>query len=378
MESIGKYFTKEVDITKKDPELVKKNQDPYFHQFVIDSLPLGIFTVDSELRITDFNPKAVEITGYAKREVLGHCCKKILQSELCRSNCPLKKVINHHNPVVCKETVISTREGKLVPVRISASGLFNGEGHLIGGVETFQDISRLKTLERERANLTSMIAHDMKSPLISIQGFVLRLLKKLGAIDKEEQKHYLNIIKNETVKLEGLINDFLEFSRFQSGRLKLNIYTLSLDKELLALYESYQPQSHNSGIKLEFHNNEQMLLIEADARQLRRVFTNLLDNAFKFSCEGSTITIKAANHDHNIIVEVIDQGIGIDPDDLPYIFDAFHRGKGTGERQGFGIGLAAAKAIVQAHRGKIQVKSEPGKGTAFKIVLPQSTKSLPH
>ena len=364
MKGIDKYFNRSKNNNKE-------NHDPFFHQFVIDSLPVGVFTVDSDLRITDFNPRAEEITGYLKREALGRPCSEILQGALCTINCPLKTVINRQNPVVCKETVISTKEGKTIPVRISAAGLFNDEGHLIGGVEAFQDISRLKTLERERANLTSMLAHDMKSPLISIQGFVLRLLRKLDSIDKEEQRHYLSIVKNETVKLESLINDFLEFSRLQTGRLKLHFFPISLDNELQALYEAYQPKSLSSGIKLELHNKEQMLLIDADANRLRRVLTNLIDNAFKFSHKGSTIIIKTVKKDHNIIIEVIDQGRGIHPEDLPHIFDAFHRGKGTDEREGYGIGLAAAKAIVEAHKGNIQVESEIDKGSVFTVLLPQ-------
>ena len=237
-------------------------------------------------------------------------------------------------------------------------------------MEAIMNLAHIKTLEREKANLASMLAHDMKSPLISIQGFVLRLLKKLDSIDKEEQRHYLTIVKNETVKLECLINDFLEFSRLQTGRLKLNFCTISLDRELLALYDAYQPKSFYSGIKLELRNKEQIVILEADANRLRRVFTNLIDNAFKFSSKGSTIIIKTAKKDHTIIIEVIDQGRGIHPDDLPYIFDAFHQGKGTDEREGYGIGLAAAKAIVEAHKGKILVESELGKGSVFTVVLP--------
>jgi len=109
---------------------------------------------------------------------------------------------------------------------MNTAGLFENDGHLIGGVESLQDISCLKALEREKDNLISMFAHDMKSSLTIIGGFVLRLLKKLRDIDEAKQEKYLEIIKNESGKLESLIDAFLEFSRLQTGKLKLNLTIL--------------------------------------------------------------------------------------------------------------------------------------------------------
>jgi two-component system phosphate regulon sensor histidine kinase PhoR len=238
-------------------------------------------------------------------------------------------------------------------------------------VESFQDISRLKTLEREKDNLTSMFAHDMKSSLTIIGGFVLRLLKKASQIDEEKQKEYLGIIKNESGKLESLINDFLEFSRLQTGRLKLNFSAISLDKELMELSEFYQVKASQSGLKLELKNDEVLSVIEADISQLRRVFTNLLDNAMKFSKKKGTITITTHETPEEVLVKVEDEGVGIEPNELPYIFDSFHRGKDAEKKEGFGLGLAAVKAIAEGHGGRVIVKSKPGKGSVFTVFLPK-------
>jgi two-component system phosphate regulon sensor histidine kinase PhoR len=216
-----------------------------------------------------------------------------------------------------------------------------------------------------------MFAHDMKSSLTIIGGFVLRLLKKASQIDEEKQKKYLGIIKNESGKLESLINNFLEFSRLQTGRLKLNFSATSLNKELMELSDSYQMKASQSGLKLELQNEEELSIIEADASQLRRVFTNLLDNALKFSKGKGTITITTHETDEEVLVKVRDEGIGIEPNELPYIFDSFHRGKGAEKKEGFGLGLAAIKAIVEGHGGRVIVKSEMGKGSVFTVVLPK-------
>jgi signal transduction histidine kinase len=112
-------------------------------------------------------------------------------------------------------------------------------------------------------------------------------------------------------------------------------------------------------------------VIQADPNRLRRVFNNLLDNAFKFSNRGGTIILSPEENDREVMVTIIDEGQGIDPEDLPFIFDIFHRGKEAGKKKGAGIGLASVKAIVEGHGGKILVHSEPGKGSAFTVVIPK-------
>jgi two-component system phosphate regulon sensor histidine kinase PhoR len=275
------------------------------------------------------------------------------------------------------ETTIVDKWGETIPVRINTAGLFDDSGYLIGGVESFQDISRLKRLEREKGNLISMLAHDMKSSLTIVGGFTLRLTRMIGQIDDEKQKKYLKIIKSESDKLESLITDFLEFSRLQAGTLKLNISATSLDKELIELSDSYKLKASQSGVKLELANEEELSIIEADAKQLRRVFANLLDNAIKFSKEKGTITISTSETAEEIVIKVKDDGIGIKGDEIPYIFDTFRRGKTTEKKEGFGLGLAAVKAIVEEHGGRVLVESELGKGSVFTVSLPKIEKPKP-
>lgn len=350
----------------------KDFQDLDFYKFVIDSLPSAVLTVNADLKIIGFNPWAEKVTGYSAKEALGKYCGEILQGRMCHAHCPLRMALKGHKPVSLVETTIVNKWRETIPVRMNTAGLLDDDGSLIGGVESFQDISRLKTLEREKDNLISMFAHDMKASLTVIGGFALRLLKKAGHIDEEKQTKYLDIIKNESGKLESLTNDFLEFSRLQTGRLKLNFSATSLDKELMELYDTYQLKALQSEIKLEIQNEEELPIIEADSRQLRRVFTNLLDNAIKFSKGKGKITISTHETANEVIVKVKDKGIGIDPTELPYIFDPFHRGKGMEEKAGFGLGLAAVRAIVEGHGGRVHVESKLGKGSVFTLILPKT------
>lgn len=361
---------------KKENGLPDPNaQHLRFYKFVIDSLPTAVITVNAGLKITGFNAWAEKTTGFKAKEAVGHFCGEILQGGMCHSSCPLRTALKGRKPVSLVETVIHNKRGEVIPVRMNTAGLFDNDGRLIGGVESFQDISHLKALEREKNNLISMLAHDMKSSLTIIGGFVLRLLKKADRIEPKKEKHYLEIVKKESGKLEVLIADFLEFSRLQTGRLKLNLSATSVDKELMELYDSYKMQASEAGLELVLRSEEQLPIVQADSRQLRRVFTNLLDNAIKFSKEKGTIAVSTHETADEIVVEVRDEGIGIDPDEIPYVFDAFHRGRKTeNKRTGFGLGLAAVKAIVEGHGGRVNVESELGKGSLFTVSIPKKSR----
>jgi len=365
-------MTGEIDKNaRQTKEMDSNDNDLNFYRFVINSLPIAVATVNSEFKITGFNPWAEQLTGYSEKEAMGHYCGEILQGGMCKINCPLRAVIKKRQAVVQLDTTITDRSEKTIPVRMNTAGLFDDEGHLLGGLEAFQDISRLRALEREKANLISMFAHDIKSSLTIIGGFVLRLIKKRSSLDEEKQIKYLDIMKKETGKLSFLVNDFLEFSRLQTGKLKLEFSATSIDKELMELFDAYQVKAKEAGMTLALDNEEELPIIEADANRLRRVFTNLLDNALKFSKRGGTITLSTDQTEKDIIVRVKDEGIGIDPEDLPFIFETFHRGKGAENREGFGLGLATVEAIVEAHGGRVLVKSTLGKGSVFKVILPK-------
>jgi two-component system, OmpR family, phosphate regulon sensor histidine kinase PhoR len=352
--------------------LEKGFQNIAFYSFIIDSLPVAILTVNPELKVTSLNRWGQKLTGYSEKEALGRYCGDVLRGGLCKTNCPLKAALNRKHPEVRVDSTITNRRGEIIPVRMNSAALLDDNGRLIGGVEAFRDISRLKTLEREKDNIISMFAHDMKSSLTVIGGFVLRLLKKAKQIDEQKQREYLNIIKRESGKLESLVDDFLEFSRLQAGRLKLNLSATSLDKELMELSDAYQLKATQSGLRLELKNEEELPVIICDSNKLLRVFSNLLDNAIKFSKKKGTITISTHATDDEVIVQVKDEGIGIDPNEMPYVFDSFHRGRGVEQKEGFGLNLASVKAIVEGHGGRISVESELGKGSVFSIFLPRS------
>jgi PAS domain S-box-containing protein len=340
------------------------------YRFIIDSLPVAVTTVDSELKITSFNPWAEKVTGYSEKQAMGRYCGDILQGAMCHTQCPVRTVLGCQHPIARVETTIQNKWGENIPVKMNTAALLDDHGKLIGAVEAFQDISDLKGLEFEKANLVSMIAHDMKSPLVTIRA-ALRLLNKGPHIGEYKQKRYLQAISKESNRLLLLIKDFIEVSHLQARTLDFNFGPTSLDEQMLELLNTYVPRASQRGIEMKIESPRALPMIKADARRLRRVFTNLLDNALKFSKKQGTVTIKTQQTDQEVIVKIMDQGIGIDPKDLPHIFYPFYRGEHKRKRDGYGLGLAAVKAIVEGHGGRVLVRSELGKGSVFSVVLPK-------
>ena len=281
---------------------IEQREELSFCYFVIDSLPIAVVAVDPELKITRFNPWAQTITGYSEEEAIGCYCGDILNGGMCGVNCPLKTVIRRQKPHLCLETTIHNKRGDIIPVQMNTAGLFDRNGELIGGVEAFQDISDRKTQERERGNLISMFAHDMNSSLTGIHGLGIRLLKTED-LNEDRPRKFIEVITKEAGKLESLVQDFLEFSRLQTGKLKLNFNAASLDKELQEIFEVYETRALQRGIALKLEASEQLPIIEADTDRLRRVFTNLLDNAIKFSKKGGTVTITVQETNKEVMVE---------------------------------------------------------------------------
>jgi two-component system phosphate regulon sensor histidine kinase PhoR len=196
----------------------------------------------------------------------------------------------------------------------------------------------------------------------------------MDRLQENQRLEYLDIIRRESEKLENMINEFPDFTRLQDGKYPLTFSSTFLDEILLELSEVYGKQASQQGIKLELAMPESTPPIAADPNAIRRVFANLLDNALKFSKEGGTIRVESEALDDHVQVRVQDDGMGIYPDDLPYIFDVYHRGGGSKDSVGHGVGLAAVKAIVEGHGGKVTVESEQGKGTVFKVILPVCTR----
>jgi len=227
-----------------------------------------------------------------------------------------------------------------------------------------------RRLERERKDMLSMFAHDMKNPLITVGGFLSRLISGKAGPLTEKQVNYVELMRNELRRLERYITDFLELSRLESSGYEPVPVPFNMAAALKMRIEMARIEADKKDINIQFEIPEDAaVMVSADAIQIDRVIANLMDNAIKYTGSGGTITVKLLDRDADVLVQVADTGIGITEEHIPHIFNAFYRA--GRDAKGSGLGLSIAKRTVEANGGKIWVESVHEKGSAFSFTLPK-------
>jgi len=339
---------------------------------VIQNLPVGFSLMDKAGIIMDFNSAAEAITGYPRDEVIGKPHFEILHGVSDRDACPvLKHALARKEQAVAAETTIKKKSGENVTISVTTFPLIDGDGALSGAVELFRDISDAKRLERERQNILSMFAHDMKNPITTAGGFLSRLLSGKAGEFTEKQQSYLETIREELYKVSDLLADFLEFSRIEAKAYIPVPRPFNMEKYLRRNIEAAKVEADKKGLTISFEVKGAVpLSILADPGMMDRVIANLLDNAIAYTDTGGAIRVTLFDGDGALHVSITDTGRGIPEDKLPYMFDAFYRI--SRDSKGSGLGLFIVKTIIEAHGGKMGVESAPGKGSTFSFTLPKS------
>lgn len=237
-------------------------------------------------------------------------------------------------------------------------------GHL---ADTFnymaEEIARSEQLKNE---FISSISHELRTPLTSIKGWSETVLS--GDLEnKEETIQGLEIISEETDRLAGLVEDLLDFSRYQIGGITLFLDTININYLLQEVVRQFTPKTAEKGVELLFEPVNANLEIQGDRNRLKQVIINLLANALKFTPEWGKIEIVTDFKDNRVIIEVKDNGAGIAPEDLPRITEKFF--KGNSQQPGSGLGLSICKEIVTLHQGEMRIDSKLDEGTIVTVIL---------
>ena len=258
--------------------------------------------------------------------------------------------------------------GIVVPLgqveRIAAS-IARGELDVRGTIN--QMAEGLEETERMKNEFISSVSHELRTPLTSIRGWV-ETLRTLDDPTDENYRKGLEIINNETARLYNMVEELLDFSRLQNGRLKMECRPLDLVAELTDAVLFCEARIQREGLLLAYAEPEEMIPVYADPDRLRQVFINILDNAIKYSAPGGRITVKIWQGEYKAFIEIIDQGRGIPPEDLENVKTKFY--KGSNSVRGSGIGLALVDSIMTALDGTMDLKSTLGRGTVVTLGLP--------
>jgi two-component system OmpR family sensor kinase len=233
---------------------------------------------------------------------------------------------------------------------------------------------RVQTSQESQRDFVANVSHELKTPLTSIQGFAQALLDGM-ATTPEAQKQAAQVIYDESGRMHRMVRDLLDLARLDAGTLDLQYSPVDLSALLNNIAEKLLPQARAGNLEIRVETS-QIPMIIGDGDRLAQVFTNLVDNAIKFTPSGGRIIIRAMLTGSEVQVEVEDTGRGILAEDLPNIFNRFYQvdpSRSGGEKHGAGLGLAIVKEILEAHGGKITVRSELGRGSIFIVRLPLRT-----
>ena len=264
-----------------------------------------------------------------------------------------------------ERTAASIARGEL-DVRLPVTGDQRDEVDRLRGTIN-QMAEGLEETEKMKNEFISSVSHELRTPLTSIRGWV-ETLRALNDPADENYRKGLEIINNETARLYNMVEELLDFSRLQNGRLKMECRPLDLVAELTDAVLFCEARIQREGLLLAYAEPEEMIPVYADPDRLRQVFINILDNAIKYSAPGGRITVKIWQGEYKAFIEIIDQGRGIPPEDLENVKTKFY--KGSNSVRGSGIGLALVDSIMTALDGTMDLKSTLGRGTVVTLGLP--------
>jgi PAS domain S-box-containing protein len=284
----------------------------------------------------------------------------------------LPRAIDARQVVVSRghDTSLLTRDGRQVPVSVTAAPILDREGGVVGGVDIIRDVSYEREVDELKSSLISTVSHELRTPLTMIQGFSELLLgRELG---EEQSRRALEQINTSAERLSRLISDLLTVSRLDSGRLEIRAGPVDL---ATVVTETIDPFKRDRDIRIDLDGA--MLPVLADRDKLVQILTNLVSNAVKYSGAETPVSVTATRKGAAVPIAVEDGGIGMTEDQVAHVFEKFYRvdRPQVHEIGGTGLGLYITKNLVELHGGEIRVESEAGQGTTFSFTLPIADQS---
>jgi PAS domain S-box-containing protein len=340
---------------------------------ILENSADGIMTIDPERRILSINASMERLTGWKKEEVIGSHCFEVLKLrskngvELCELSCPITGGIAGISSL---DGVISSKDGQQIDVGMNYSVAHSSSGALLTTVVNIRDISRLRQLENMRSILLTTFSHELQTPISIIKAYANTLARTDAGWSQQTISDKLQAIEEESDHLSELVTKILYTSRLEAGELIFNKLIISIPKEAHKVAERLGQQTDIHRVVADFPPEFPSIL--TDPEKVGEVLTNLVENAIKFSPEGGTVIIKGESSENEVMVTVVDEGIGIALRDQEHIFDRFDRVKSSSNSttHGTGLGLFICRSLIEALGGRLSVKSELGKGSSFSFTLP--------
>jgi len=374
------------------------------YQLILNAVGEGVYGLDLQGNVTFVNPAAASMIDWEMEDLIGKSMHQVLHhshpdgSHYPRESCPIYAAFQDGSTRRVTDEVFWRKDGTSFPVEYISTPMQDEQGQLIGAVITFRDITQrkwaetvlqqanenLETTVRERAaalyeanqrlrelsalksRFVAMVCHEFRNPLNNIALSVSSLSRYDEKLSVEQKSQYLHGIAANVERMTQMIDDILVLGKLEAKRLYLEPAPIDLVDFCQKLLTELQPQQNN----LKFMGRHKSLTAELDETLLRSILTNIISNAIRYSPAESDIQLSLSRRRQRAVFQVTDRGVGILPEDRPFLFEPFHRGKNVSNIPGTGLGLSIVKQFVELLNGEIQVESALEKGTVFRVLLP--------
>lgn len=340
---------------------------------ILDSAADGILIITPAQIIERCNPAFSRMISMPIEKIQGKAHDEIVVFEKLTHETKLEEAIAGGWPLISHTQLYV--EGDLkrpfppsLPVGITYAPVLSPDGKLLNIIATVRDITRFRKADELKSTFISVISHELKTPVALIKGYVCTLLREDAEWDKDFVLESLHIIEDETDRLSELIENLLDATRLQAGGVSLKKTEFYVPTTAERIAKRFQTQTDQHQIITEFPDDFPTIL--ADESRIEQVINNLISNSIKYSDNGK-ITVSGRKHEDFIIVCVSDEGEGIAPQDMPFVFDRFYRSEeAMRNKKGAGLGLYLAKSIIDAHNGRMWIDSEYREGAKICFSLP--------
>lgn len=365
---------KVVEEEKQKVSLEKEKIDAILH-----SIGDGVFVIDANLKITMYNKISADISGYTSAQAIGKPYHKILkfvyEKDGKTNDQFIKQTIATGEPKdMSNHTFLIRKDGSKVAVADSAAPLKDKSGKVTGVVVVFRDVTKEREVDRMKTEFVSVASHQLRTPLSAIKWFLEMVLEgDAGKINKE-QRDFLQQAFDSNTRMISLVNDLLNVSRLETGRIMIEPVPTDLVKLCQIIIKESAPLISAHNLKFKFTKPAKIDKINIDPKLISQVVANLLSNGIKYTLSKGKVELKIVVDRSNVIISVSDTGMGIPKNQQSKLFQKFFRADNavSKETEGTGLGLYVAKSVVEASGGKIGFNSVENQGSTFWFTLPLS------
>jgi two-component system phosphate regulon sensor histidine kinase PhoR len=346
-----------------------RRMDSDFTGALMAGVPIPLVLIGPDERIMAANPPAAELLGPG---IVGrHYVLAMRQPSLLDA---IEGTLRHRQSAQARYVI--TNPSRELTYRVSVSPVM-GEGRT-GVLAAFVDITEMEQAGQIRRDFVANVSHELRTPLTALLGFI-ETLKGAARDDPLARERFLSIMEREAERMNRLVRDLLSLSRVEAEERVRPTGRIDIVTTLMLAVVALRPMAEASGVRIDVTGAPGPLVIAADADQMTQVFQNLIENAVKYGAPGKVVTVQVTHEARDpslrgpaVRIDVSDQGDGIELSHLPRLTERFYRvdNHRSREKGGTGLGLAIVKHIVNRHRGRLRIDSEPGRGSTFSVVLP--------